>query len=424
MGVTSEKMTTMASLDLLAARTTARKRVFSPVRTLALAAVAVFAAAAFPGVGMAQKPAEGFQTAAPHAILIEADSGSVLFEKGADQLTYPASLAKLMTAEFVFHEIKEGRLDPETEFVVSENAWRRGGAPSGGSAMFAPLHSRVRVIDLLHGVIIQSGNDACITLAEGLAGNEANFAAMLNKRARELGLTKSNFTNSSGLPDPDLKVTMRELAKLAQHIIKTYPEYYKIYGEREFTWNKIRQQNRNPLLSMGIGVDGLKTGFTKEAGYGIVASAVQNGLRLIVAVNGLKTAKERADEARKLLEWGFRGFESRLLFAEGETVGEAKLFGGAKGRVPLTGEKAIRLLVPRGASEKIVARIVYTGPVPAPVEQGRPIGQLRVSRGENVVLEVPLQAAESVPKGNLTQRAFDAATELVVGLFRAGAERL
>jgi serine-type D-Ala-D-Ala carboxypeptidase (penicillin-binding protein 5/6) len=417
-------MTTMASLNLLAVRTAARNRTFFPLRILAVAAVAAFAACAVPSVGRAQKPAEGFQTAAPHAILIEAESGSVLFEKGADQLTYPASLAKLMTAEFVFHEIKEGRLDPETEFVVSENAWRRGGAPSGGSAMFAPLHSRVRIIDLLHGVIIQSGNDACITLAEGIAGNEANFAAMLNKRARELGLTKSNFTNASGLPDPDLKVTMRELAKLAQHIIKTYPDFYKIYGEREFTWNKIRQQNRNPLLAMGIGVDGLKTGFTKEAGYGIVASAVQNGLRLIVAVNGLKTAKERADEARKLLDWGFRGFESRLLFAEGEAVGEAKLYGGAKGRVPLTGERQIRLLVPRGASEKIVARIVYTGPVPAPVEQGQAIGQLRVSRGDNVVLEVPLRAAESIPKGNLTQRAFDAATELVVGLFRAGAERL
>jgi D-alanyl-D-alanine carboxypeptidase (penicillin-binding protein 5/6) len=417
-------MTIMASTDLMAVHAAARKPLFSFLRTVAAVAVTALVACAFPSRSEAQKPGEAFQTAAPHAILIEADSGSVLFEKGADQLTFPASLAKLMTAEFVFHEIKEGRLNPETEFVVSENAWRRGGAPSGGSAMFAPLHSKVRIIDLLHGVIIQSGNDACITLAEGIAGNEANFATMLNKRAREIGLTKSNFTNSSGLPDPDLKVTMRELAKLAQHIIKTYPEYYKIYGEREFTWNKIRQQNRNPLLSMGIGVDGMKTGFTKEAGYGIVASAVQNGLRLIVAVNGLKTAKERADETRKLLDWGFRAFESRLLFAEGETVGEAKLYGGAQGRVPLTGDRPIRLLVPRGVNEKIIGRIVYTGPVPAPVEQGQPIGQLRVSRGENVVLEVPLQAAESIPKGNLTQRAFDAATELVIGVFRAGAERL
>jgi len=389
-----------------------------------VAALAAVLAAALPRAGQAQKPGEGFQTAAPHAILIDSDSGSVLFEKAADQLTFPASLSKLMTVEVVFHEIKEGRLDPDTEFLVSENAWRRGGAPSGGSAMFAPLNSRVKVTDLLYGVIVQSGNDACITLAEGMAGNEPQFATMMNKRARELGLAKSNFMNSTGLHDPDHKVTMRELAKLAQHIIKTYPDFYKIFGEREFTWNRIRQQNRNPLLTMGIGADGLKTGFTKEAGYGVVASAVQNGLRLIVAVNGLKTAKERLDESRKLLDWGFRGFESRLLFAEGETVGEAKLFGGAKGRVPLTGDGPIRLLVPRGVNEKIVGRIVYTGPVPAPVEQGRPIGQLKVSRGDNVVLEVPLQAAESIPKGNLGQRAFDAASELVVGLFRAGAERL
>jgi D-alanyl-D-alanine carboxypeptidase (penicillin-binding protein 5/6) len=413
----------MAKLDLPARCAIARGSVLLP-RNLIVAALAAIVACAWPSLGNAQKSNEGFQTAAPHAILIEADSGSVLFEKAADQLTYPASLAKLMTAEVVFNEIKEGRLDPESEFVVSENAWRRGGAPSGGSTMFAALHSRVRVIDLLHGVIIQSGNDACITLAEGIAGNEPNFAAMMTKRARELGLAKSTFANSTGLPDPNTQVTMRELAKLAQHLIKTYPEFYKIFGEREFTWNKIRQQNRNPLLAMGIGADGLKTGETKDAGFGVVGSAVQNGLRLIVAINGLKSAKERADEARKLLDWGFRAFESRLLFAEGESVGEAKLYGGAKGRVPLTSQGPIRLLVPRGVNEKIVARIVYTGPVPAPVEQGQPIGVLKVSRADNVVLEVPLQAAESISQGNLTQRAFDAATELVVGLFRAGAERL
>jgi D-alanyl-D-alanine carboxypeptidase (penicillin-binding protein 5/6) len=380
--------------------------------------------AASPGSAQAPKAGEGYQTSAPYAILIDAESDSVLFEKNADQLSHPASLAKLMTVEVVLHEIAEGRLDPNTEFVVSENAWRRGGAPSGGSAMFAALHSRVRVEDLLRGVIIQSGNDACIVLAEGIAGNEAAFAAMMNRRARELGLTKSEFRNSSGLHDPDMKVTARELAKLAQHVIKTYPEYYKIYGEREFTWNKIRQQNRNPLLAMGIGADGLKTGFIKESGYGLVGSAVQNGLRLIVVVNGLKSAKERADEGRKLLDWGFRAFESRLLFAEGEAVGEAKLYGGASGRVPLTSDRPIRLLVPRGQNEKIVARIVYNGPVPAPVEKGHPIGRLKVWRGENVSLEVPLQAAESVPQGNITQRAFDAASELVIGLFRAGAERL
>ena len=214
--------------------------------------------------------------------------------------------------------------------TISENAWRKGGAPSGGSAMFAALNSRVSVRDLLHGVMIQSGNDACIALAEGIAGSELAFAEMMNKRARELGLTQSRFTNSTGLHDPDHNMTARELAKLAQHIIRTYPEAYKIYGEREFTWNKVRQQNRNPLLAMGIGADGLKTGFTKEAGYGLTGSAVNNGLRLIVVGNGFKTMKERADEMRKLLEWGFRAFESRPLFAAGETVGEAKLYGGAQ----------------------------------------------------------------------------------------------
>jgi D-alanyl-D-alanine carboxypeptidase (penicillin-binding protein 5/6) len=251
------------------------------------------------------------------------------------------------------------------------------------------------------------------------------FARMMNERARELGLTKSNFTNSNGLPDPDMRVTARDMAKLAQHLIRTYPDLYKIYGEREFTWNKIRQQNRNPLLTMNIGADGLKTGYTKEAGYNLVGSAVQNDLRLIVVVTGVKTAKERADEARKLLEWGFRAFESRLLFAEGETVGEAKVYGGAQGRVGLTGERgAIRLLVPRQMQEKIVARIIYTGPVKAPVEQGMSLGVLKVTRGDNVVLEAPLKTAESVAQGNLTQRAFDAATELVISAFRAGASRL
>jgi D-alanyl-D-alanine carboxypeptidase (penicillin-binding protein 5/6) len=211
---------------------------------------------------------------------------------------------------------------------------------------------------------------------------------------------------------------------LARHIIATYPEFYSIYAERDFLWNKIRQQNRNPLLAMGIGADGLKTGFTKEAGYGLVGSAVQNGLRLIVVVNGTKSAKERADEARKLLDWGFRNFEARVLFAEGQHIGEAKLFGGEKARVPLVGPGAIRIMVPRGTSEKLIARVVYTGPVPAPVKEGQPIGKLRVWRNDSLALEVPLKAAESVGQGNLTQRAFDAASELVIGVFRAGADRL
>jgi D-alanyl-D-alanine carboxypeptidase (penicillin-binding protein 5/6) len=290
--------------------------------------------------------------------------------------------------------------------------------------MFAALNSRVSVKDLMHGVIIQSGNDACIALAEGIAGSEIAFADQMNRRAREIGLTQSRFANSTGVHDPDHNMTVREIAKLAQHIIKTYPEAYKIYGEREFTWNKVRQQNRNPLLAMGIGADGLKTGYTKEAGYGLAGSAVNNNLRLIVVTNGFNTMKERAEETRKLLEWGFRAFESRALFAQGETVGEAKVFGGAQGRVPLVSPTPIRLLIPRSLNEKLSAKVVYSGPVPAPVQKGQPIGTLKVSRGDNVVLEVPLQAGEDVETGNLRQRALDAASELTINLFRAGMEKL
>jgi serine-type D-Ala-D-Ala carboxypeptidase (penicillin-binding protein 5/6) len=391
------------------------------------AAIVVFAAccvAAAPNPVSGPKSSEGYQTAAAHAILIEAGSGSVLFEKAADDLIPPASLSKLMTQEVVFNLIKQGRLKATDEFIVSTNAWRRGGAPSHTSSMFIPIHSKVSVDDLLHGAIIQSANDACIALAEGISGNESSFAELMTKRARELGLAKSTFGNSTGLPDPRQLMTARELAKLARHIIESYPDYYRYYSEREFTWNKIRQFNRNPLLTMNIGADGLKTGFTKEAGYGLVGSAVQNGLRLIVVVNGLRSEKERADEAKKMLEWGFHNFQSGLLFAEGQEIAQAKLYGGTKGHVPLTARKEVRLMVPRGSRDKIIARVVYSGPVPAPVEQGQKIGTLKVWRGEFVVLEVPLEAAESVGAGSMPRRAFDAATELVLGLFRAGFKRL
>ncbi len=361
---------------------------------------------------------------APHAILIDAESGSVLYEKSPDELIFPASLAKLMTVEYVFNELKQGRIKLDDEYPVSENAWRRGGAPSHSSTMYAALNSRIRVEDLLHGVIVQSANDACIVLAEALAGNEAAFGEKLTKRAREIGLAQSVFTNSNGLPDPNLKVTTRELAKLAQHIIKTYPEFYPIFSEKEFTWNKIRQQNRNPLLPMGIGADGLKTGFTNDAGFGLVGSAVQNNLRLIVVVNGEKDAKQRGEDAKKLLEWGFRTFEVKMLFAEGQSVGEAKVYGGIQGHVPLVSSGVVKMMVPKSGNEKLIARIIYTGPVPAPVAEGTPIGVLKVWRGDSVALEVPLKAGEAVGKGTLSQRAFDAATELVINLFRAGAERL
>jgi D-alanyl-D-alanine carboxypeptidase (penicillin-binding protein 5/6) len=393
------------------------------VAALALAGALALASLA-PGAAQTPKKEDTFALSAPYAILIDYESGTVLFEKNADQLMEPSSMAKLMTVEVVFQAIKDGKINPDDEFLISENAWRRGGAPSHGSTMYAAIHSKVKVIDLLHGAIIQSGNDACIALAEGMAGSEAAFAEIMTKRARELGLTQSNFANPTGLPDPRTHVTARELAKLAQHIIRTYPEFYRLFGEREFTWNRIRQFNRNPLLATNIGVDGLKTGFTKEAGYGIVAAAVQNGLRLIAVTNGFKDLKARGEETRKLLEWGFKGFESRPLFAEGQTIGDARLYGGARGRVPLVAGGSVSLLVPRNSSEHVLARLVYQGPVRAPIEKGQQIGQLRVWRGEKVVLEVPLQASEAVGRGNLSQRAFDAATELVINLFRAGVQKL
>jgi serine-type D-Ala-D-Ala carboxypeptidase (penicillin-binding protein 5/6) len=373
----------------------------------------------------ARKEDAGFDGDAPTAILIEASSGSVLFEKNADELRAPSSMMKLMTVETVFHAIKQGDVKLTDEYRISENAWRRGGAPSGGSTMFAALNSKVSVDDLLHGAIIQSGNDACIALAEGMDGNEHSFAAeMMTKRARELGLTQSTFANSNGLPDPGNKMTVRELAKLARYIMQTYPEFYKLFGEHEFTWNKIRQQNRNPLLNSLEGADGLKTGYTKEGGYGMVGSAVQNGIRLIVVVNGLEDPEDRASEAKKMLEWGFRNFEVRTLFAAQQPFGYAKVFGGDSGSVQIASPDPVKVMVQKNGTDKLIARIVYNGPVRAPVESGQQVGLVRVWRGGNIAVEAPVVAAESIGKGSTMRRAIDGASELVIGMFRAGVEKL
>ena len=371
----------------------------------------------------AQAPAQ-IQVSAPHAILIDFDSGTVLYEKAADVPTPPASMSKLMTMAVVFRELKNGDLKLTDQIPISEYAWRRGGAPAGGSAMFAAIHSRVPVPDLLRGAIVQSGNDATIAFAEAIAGNELAFSEKMNALARELGLTNSTFRNASGLHDPDQKASVRDLAKLAIHIIRNYPEHYKIFGEREFTWNKIRQQSRNPLLALSLGADGLKTGFIKESGYGIVGSAVQGGARLIVAINGARSEKERIDDARRLLEWGFRAFDSRLLFREGATIGEARVFGGDRRYVPLMGAGAIRLLSQRGTADRLLVRVAYVGPLRAPIAQGAEVARLKVMRGNAVALDVPLYAAVDVGEGSLTQRALDGAFELAGGLVRSGLDQI
>jgi D-alanyl-D-alanine carboxypeptidase (penicillin-binding protein 5/6) len=372
----------------------------------------------------AKKEEGGFDGDAPTAILIEASSGSVLFEKNADELRAPSSMMKLMTVETVFHAIKQGDVKLTDEYHVSENAWRKGGAPSGTSTMFAAIHSKIAIDDLLHGAIIPSGNDACIVLAEGMAGSERAFADMLTKRARELGMAKSTFANSNGLPDPGNKMTVRELSILARYVIQTYPEFYKLFGEKEFTWNKIRQQNRNPLLNSLEGADGLKTGYTKEGGYGMVGSAVQNGVRLIVVVNGLEDPEDRATEAKKMLEWGFRNFEFRPLFAAEQPIGYAKVFGGDSRSVKLVSPKPVEVMVQKNGTDKLLARVVYSGPVRAPIAAGQPIGVVRVWRGGNIAMETPVYAADSIGVGSTMRRAIDGASELVIGMFRLGAEKL
>lgn len=367
--------------------------------------------------------AQNFQSQAPFAVLLDSDTGAVLYEKAADELMVPASMAKLATVLVAFQDITAGRLSLDSEIGISENAWRKGGAPSGGSAMFAIINSRIKLSDILQGIIVQSGNDASIALAEAIAGDETTFARIMTERVRGIGLTKSVFRNATGMPDPQQRVTARELALLADHIIKTYPELYKIFGLREFTWNKIRQQNRNPLLAMDIGADGLKTGNIDESGFGLVGSAVQNGQRLIVVVNGLKTGRDRATEARKLLEWGFRAFERRQLFAAGETVGEASVYGGEKGRVALRSKGAVSLLLPRGSIERLAARIIYRGPLAVPVQEGAEVARLVVTRGDIKTLDIPLYAAESVQAGTLQSRALDALLEATTGWVRKALSR-
>jgi D-alanyl-D-alanine carboxypeptidase (penicillin-binding protein 5/6) len=388
-------------------------------------AAAIIVAGLLPcGAAPAARKDDPTNIGATHAILMEAETGSVLFDKNPDRFVAPASLAKLMTVEVVFDQIALGNISLDQEFTVSENAWRKGGAPSRGSTMYAPIHSKIKVRDLLKAAIIQSANDACIVLAEAIAGNEGEFARLMNDRARELGLTRLTFTNSTGLHDPSMRVTVREIAKLSAHIIRTYPEYYGWFSEREFTWNKIRQTNRNPLLDMGIGADGLKTGHTQQAGYALAGSAVQNGLRLIVVISGAKSEKERAEDARKLLEWGFRTFERRTLFSAGETVAEARVFGGAKSTVALVSKSDVTIFLPRSGGERLSAKVIYDGPIRAPVSEDKPVGTLKVWRGDLLTIEVPLETGESVPAGSTPRRAVDAVTELMYKLFRASIGRL
>ena len=365
----------------------------------------------------ATKAPGGFETKAKHAILMDVDADLIFYEKDADALVPPASMSKLMTLAVVFRELKAGHIKLDDQFKVSEHAWRTGGAPSGGSAMFAPLNSTVSVEDLIQGVTVQSGNDACIILAEGISGSEDAFVKEMNKYAKEIGLTKSHFENSTGLPADGHVMTTRELALLADYLIKNYPEYYHYFGEKEFTYGKWKFTNRNPLVfEQDLGVDGLKTGFIEDAGYGLVASALRDNQRVILVVSGLNTKKEREEEPRKLLEWGFKSFKPYRLFDQGEKVSDALVWGGTRHYVPLVGNSNIDIILPSNTSGQLKAQILYDGPIKAPIRKGDQVATLRVTAADTQATNnIPLYAGEDIGQSNFAMRGLDSLLVLAFG---------
>jgi D-alanyl-D-alanine carboxypeptidase (penicillin-binding protein 5/6) len=347
----------------------------------------------------ASTPLGPLDTAARQAILIDAGTGAVLMEKSADERMTPSSMSKLMTMYVVFDMLKKGRLKMDQEFPVSERAWRMG-----GSKMFVQLGSSVSVGNLSRGVIVQSGNDACIVLAEGISGSEQQFAELMNEYGKRLGLQDSNFRNATGWPDPEHKMTARDLALLARHLINDFPEEAAIYAERAFKWNDINQENRNPLLGRVAGADGLKTGHTEEAGYGLVGTVKRGDRRLILVVNGLTSMRMRGEEAERLLEWGFREFESVTLFRASDTVEDAPVYLGESRTVPLVGGRDLVLTLPRQWRRNLTVKLRYDGPLRAPVAKGQEVGQLDVSGQGVPPMVLPLYAGADVARLGLLPR--------------------
>ena len=355
------------------------------------------------------QPAGTFQTSASEAILIDADTGTVLFEKNADKLFAPASMSKIMTLELLFKKLKAGEISLDTEFPVSLHAWRTGGAPSRTTSMFVPLNQTATVGDLIQGIAVQNGNDACIAVAEGLSGSEDAFVQSMNDEARALGLEKSTFGNSTGLPNPANKMTARELAKLSLYVIRTYPDYYNYFGQKEFKYRTHAFKNLNPLLNAAIPADGLKIGFAEGAGYGITASAVKDGRRLVAVMNGFQNDRERREETQKFLNWGFVNFKAFQVFAKDETVGEARVWGGEKWSVPLKTKSDAMILLPVNAKDhRIKAQIVYLGPLKPPVKEGDRVGEVRItSEANGISNSVPLYAAADMEAGGMVSKGID-----------------
>ncbi|MGK7861636.1 D-alanyl-D-alanine carboxypeptidase family protein [Falsiroseomonas sp. E2-1-a4] len=341
----------------------------------------------------ASTPLGPLDTSARHAVIIDYDTGAVLLDKASEERMPPSSMSKLMTMYVVFELLKNGRLRMDQQLPVSERAWRMG-----GSKMFVGVGTSISVENLTRGVIVQSGNDACIVLAEGISGSETQFAELMNETARRIGLRDSNFRNATGWPDPEHRMTGRDLATLARRIIRDFPEYYSIYNERSFRWNDISQENRNPALSRVAGADGLKTGHTEEAGYGLTASAIRGGRRLILVVNGLPSMRARAEESERLFEWAFREFENVVVFRAADTVEEVPVYLGDRATVPLVAGRDLVLTLPRQWRRNLEVRVRYDAPVPAPVSKGQSIGTLLIAGQGVPEMNVPLIAGADVDR--------------------------
>lgn len=383
-------------------------RLRSVFRSAALTAVAV-------GALLSTQPANALETVAREAYMIDAETGTELLNKGGETRMPPASMSKLMTVYMLFERLRDGRLSLDDTFFVSENAWRKGGAKSGSSTMFLKPGSRVRVEDLIRGIIVQSGNDACITVAEALSGSEEAFALEMTERAQEMGMFDTTFRNATGWPHPEHKMTPKDLSILALRTVRDFPEYYHYYAEKSFTYNKIRQINRNPLLYKDMGSDGLKTGHTEEAGYGLVATAKRGDRRLILVTNGMASKKVRAREPERILEWGFREFNNYALFKAGETVSDADVWLGDKPTVPLLIQDDLTITLPRKARRGMKVTVTFQGPVPAPIKKGDKLATLTITAPDWQPIELPLVAGADVTQLGLVGRLGAALSYIVWG---------
>ena len=354
--------------------------------------------------------ADAIETDAKQAIVIEFDTGAVLYHKDADSIMFPASMTKMMTAYLLFERLKNRSLSLEDTFRVSEKAWRKG-----GSKMFVKVGDRVSVEDLIRGIVVQSGNDATIVVAEGIGGSEAAFGDLMTEKARALGMANSTFRNASGWPDPDHVTTARDLAILAERTIRDFPEHYHYYSELSFKYNNIKQSNRNPLLYKNMGADGLKTGHTQASGYGLTASAKRNNRRLIVVANGFSSVKARAAGSERLIDWGFRTWNNYALFEAGEKIADVPVWLGEADSVPLLIKDKLVITIPRKSRSKMKVAVSYEEPVSAPIKAGTQIATLVVTAPDTDKMEIPLYAGADVPQLGPVGRLGEALRYLVWG---------